>query len=137
MRSKIEPRRAGLKRVNPDTTVETKAVRFSTAARLYRRCRERLSKTARREGVAIKESYRHVDKRLLLASSRYAYASQMKRACVGARMLRMQLGRVIRDIERQVTGPPEMLSKLQLNAHRIYAPERREWKRTYSVHEPR
>ena len=33
---------AQLKRINVDTTVETKAIRFPTDARLYNRCRERL-----------------------------------------------------------------------------------------------
>ncbi len=61
---------AHLKRINVDTTVQTKAIRYPTDARLYHRSRERLVKAARREGVRIKQSYRHVGKRLLLASSR-------------------------------------------------------------------
>ena len=36
-------RPAELKRVNVDTTVETKAIRFPTDARLYQRMRERLA----------------------------------------------------------------------------------------------
>ena len=59
-------------------------------------------KAARREGLAIKQSYRHVGKKLLLRSSRYAHARQMKRARACTRKLRTQLGRVIREIERQV-----------------------------------
>ena len=39
---------AQLKRLNVDTTVQTKAVRYPTDARLYHRCRERLVKPARR-----------------------------------------------------------------------------------------
>jgi len=38
-----------LKRINVDTTVETKAIRFPTDARLYERMRERLVKAARAE----------------------------------------------------------------------------------------
>ena len=83
--------------------MQTKAVRYPTDARLYHRCRERLVKAARREGLVIKQSYRHVGKRLLLASSRYAHARQMKRARACTRKLRTQLGRVVREIERQVT----------------------------------
>lgn len=82
-----------LKRVNVDTTVQTKAVRYPTDARLYHRCRERLVKAARREGVNIKQSYRHVGKRLLMQSSRYAHARQMQRARACTRKLRTQLGR--------------------------------------------
>src|ERR1039457_4179863 len=44
-------RPADLKRINVDTTVQTKAIRFPTDARLYQRMRERLVKAARAEGV--------------------------------------------------------------------------------------
>ena len=53
-------RPAELKRINVDTTVETKAIRFPTDARLYQRMRERLVKAARAEGLSIKQSYEHV-----------------------------------------------------------------------------
>jgi IS5 family transposase len=69
-----------LKRINVDTTVQTKAIRFPTDARLYQCMRERLVKAARAEGVTIKQSYEHVGRRLLMQSSRYAHARQLKRA---------------------------------------------------------
>src|ERR1035441_8194083 len=75
-------RPAELKRVNLDTTVETKAIRFPTDARLYQCMRERLVKAARAEGLAIKQSYRHVGRRLLMQSSRYAHARASWRAKV-------------------------------------------------------
>ena len=127
---------AHLKRINVDTTVQTKAVRYPTDARLYHRCRERLVKAARREGVAIKQSYRHVGKRLLMQSSRYAHARRMQRARACTRKLRTQLGRVTREIERQVTEPSEKLSKLLETAHRIHAQQRHDKHKVYSVHEP-
>ena len=129
--------RAGqLKRINVDTTVETKAIRYPTDARLYHRCRERLVKVARREGLAIKQSYRHVGKRLLMQSSRYAHARQMQRARACTRKLRTQLGRVVREIERQVTQPSEKLAKLLETARRIHAQQRHDKNKVYSVHEP-
>ena len=129
-------RPAQLKRINVDTTVQTKAVRYPTDARLYHRCRERLVKAARREVLVVKQSYQHVGKRLLLGSSRYAHARQMKRARACTRKLRTQLGRVVREIERQVTNPPEKLSKLLATAHRIHAQQRHDKNKVYSVHEP-
>jgi IS5 family transposase len=129
-------RTADLKRINVDTTVETKAIRFPTDARLYHRCRERLVKAARREGLAIKQSYRHVGKKLLMQSSRYAHARQMKRARAATRKLRTQLGRVVREIERQVREPSDKLVKLLETAHRIHAQQRHDKNKVYSVHEP-
>jgi IS5 family transposase len=125
-----------LKRINVDTTVQTKAVRYPTDARLYHRCRERLVKMARREGLVIKQSYQHVGKRLLMQSSRYAHARQMQRARACTRKLRTQLGRVVREIERQVVGPSEKLARLLETAHRIHAQQRHDKNKVYSVHEP-
>jgi IS5 family transposase len=129
-------RPAELKRVNVDTTVGTKAIRFPTDARLYQRMRERLVKAARAEGLTIKQSYEHVGRRLLMQSSRYAHARQMKRARACTRRLKTQLGRVIREVERQTESPSVKLDKLLQTAHRIYAQQRHDKNKIYSVHEP-
>jgi IS5 family transposase len=129
-------RPAELKRINVDTTVETKAIRFPTDARLYERMRERLVKAARAEGLTIKQSYRHVGRRLLMQSSRYAHARQMKRARACTRKLKTQLGRVMREIERQAAEPSVKLDKLLRTAHRIYEQQRHDKNKVYSVHEP-
>ena len=125
-----------LKRINVDTTVQTKAIRFPTDARLYQRMRERLVKVARAEGLTIKQSYKHVGRRLLMQSSRYAHARQMNRARACTRKLKTQLGRVVREIERQVTEPTEKLAKLLQTAHRIHAQQSHDKNKIYSVHEP-
>jgi IS5 family transposase len=127
---------AQLRRVNVDTTVQTKAVRYPTDARSYHRCRERLVKAARREGLAIKQSYQHVGKKLLMQSSRYAHARQMGRARACTRKLRTQLGRVVREIERQVTEPTKELATLLATARRIHAQQMQDKNKVYSVHEP-
>jgi transposase, IS5 family len=125
-----------LQRINVDTTVQTKAIRYPTDARLYHRWRERLVKAARKQGLTIKQSYQYVGKKLLLQSSRYAHARQMKRARACTRKLRTQLGRVTREIERKVTEPSEKLFKLLATARRIYGQQRRDKNKVYSVHEP-
>jgi IS5 family transposase len=129
-------RPAQLKHINVDTTVQTKAIRFPTDARLYQRMRERLVKTARVEGLTIKQSYEHVGRRLLMQSSRYAHARQMKRARACTRKLKTQLGRIVREIERQIEEPSERLAKLLEVAHRIHAQQKHDKNKTYSVHEP-
>ena len=129
-------RPAQLKRINVDTTVQTKAIRFPTDARLYQRMRERLVKAARAEGLTIKQSYEHVGRRLLMQSSRYAHARQMKRARACTRKLKTQLGRVIREVERQTETPSMNLDKLLRTAHRIYEQQRHDKNKIYSVHEP-
>jgi IS5 family transposase len=125
-----------LRRINVDTTVQTKAIRFPTDARLYNRMRERLVKAARAEGLTIKQSYRHVGRRLLMQSSRYAHARQMQRARACTRKLRTQLGRVVREIQRQKQTPSNELAKLLETARRIHAQQRHDKNKIYSVHEP-
>ena len=127
---------AQLKRINVDTTVQTKAIRFPTDARLYNRCRERLVKLARQQGLVIKRSYQHVGRRLLMQSSRYAHTRQIKRARACTRKLRTQLGRVIREIDRQATKPTEKLARLLETAHRIHTQQRHDKNNIYSAHEP-
>jgi IS5 family transposase len=129
-------RPAQLQRVNVDTTVQSKAIRFPTDARLYQRMRERLVKAARAEGLRIKQSYQHVGRRLLMQSGRYAHARQMKRARACTRKLHTQLGRVLREIERQVETPSAELAKLLVTARRIHLQEKHDKNKIYSVHEP-
>ena len=47
-------KRSELKRVNVDTTVQEKEIRFPTDARLYDRCRERLVEAAKDRGIELK-----------------------------------------------------------------------------------
>jgi transposase, IS5 family len=93
-------------------------------------------KTAHQQGLKIKQSYQHTGKKLLLDVSRYAHARQMKRARGATRKLRTQLGRVMREIERQAAQPAEKLAKLLATAHQIHAQQRYDKNKVYSVHEP-
>ena len=120
--------------VNVDTTVQTKAVRHPTDARLYDRARERLVREARKAGLAIKQSYDRVGRRLVMMAGRYAHARQMRRSKACTRKLRTNLGRVIREIERQ--GVPESLRSLLDTSKRIHAQKRTDQAKVYSVHEP-
>jgi IS5 family transposase len=125
-----------IKRVNVDTTVQTKAVRYPTDARLYNRARERLVKVARERGIPIKQSYERVGPRLVMQQSRYAHARQMNRARACTRKLRTQLGRVIRQVERGEVAPVGVLKKLLGTAQRIHAQQPTDKNKVYSVHEP-
>lgn len=127
-------RPAQLRHVNVDTTVQTKAIRHPTDARLYDRARERLVQQARLASVAIKQSYERVGRRLVLMAGRYAHARQMRRSKRCVKKLRTNLGRVIREIERQ--GAPESLRVLLDTSKRIHAQKRTDQDKIYSVHEP-
>jgi IS5 family transposase len=127
-------RPAQIKHVNVDTTAQTKDVRYPTDARLYDRARERLVKEARKWGLCIKQSYERVGRRLVMMAGRYAHARQMRRSKRCVRKLRTNLGRVIREIERQ--GTPESLRMLLDTSKRIHVQKRGDKDKVYSVHEP-
>ncbi len=125
-----------LKRVNVDTTVQEKDIRFPTDARLYDRARDRLVKEAKKREIQLRQNYNRLSKRLVLKQSRYAHARQMKRARSCTRKLRTYLGRVIRDIERKCLSPDEELLRLLATSTRIYQQQRHDKNKVYSVHEP-
>ena len=74
----VKPSR--LKRVNVDTTVQEKHVRFPTDARLCDRMLEGLVKQAKAEGIELRQSYTRVGKQRSMQQSRYAHAKQFKMA---------------------------------------------------------
>jgi IS5 family transposase len=126
-----------LRRVNVDTTVQEKHIRFPTDPRLYDRMRQRLVKAAREEGVALRQSYARVGKRLLARQSRYAHAKQWRRARRCTSKLSTILGRVIRDIERKLPPPPgERIGDLLALAKRLHLQRRHDKGKLYSVHAP-
>lgn len=125
-----------LKRVNVDTTVMEKDIRFPTDARLYDRAREKLVKAAKQRGILLRQNYNRKSKQLLFQQSRYAHARQMKRAKKCASKLKTILGRVIRDIERKTSEiDPELQSLLEVS-HRIFNQKQKDKNKVYSVHAP-
>jgi IS5 family transposase len=125
-----------LKRVNIDTTVQEKAIRFPTDVRLYDRVRERLVSAAKDRGIALRQNYNRLSKQKLLKHNRYAHGRQMKRAKKCTRTMRTYLRRVMKDIERKCPHPdPELTSLLEVG-WRIHNQKRTDKNKIYSVHEP-
>lgn len=129
-------KRSQCQRVNVDTTVQTKDVRFPTDARLYDRMRERLVKTAQAEEIALRQSYSHVGKEALRRQQNYAHAQQGRRAAKETKRLKTMLGRVTRDIERKTQEPSEILKDQLALSHRLLKQERDSKNKIYSIHEP-
>jgi IS5 family transposase len=126
-----------LNRVNVDTTVQEKDIRFPTDARLYDRARQRLVDAAKERDIKLRQNYNRKSKHLLAQQSRYAHARQMKRAKGCTRKLRTYLGRVIRDIGRKNPEPDSELQSLLEIGNRIFNQKRKDKNKIYSVHEPR
>lgn len=91
-----------------DTTVQPKNVMFQADARLIHRAWERLVRRAKRAGLELRQTYVRVGKFALIQHQRYAHAKRFKRAGKALRKLKTYLGRVVRDIERQITGDEQL-----------------------------
>jgi len=91
-----------LQRVNVDTTVQEKAIRFPTDTQLCHKARTELVKTADKLGVELRQSYVRKSKQAAFLANKYMAARQMNRGRKQIRKVRNYLGRVIRDIERSL-----------------------------------
>jgi transposase, IS5 family len=132
---------ADVKRVNVDTTVQEKAVRFPTDTRLCHKARLELVKSAHRHGVALRQSYARKSKSALVMANKYFAARQMKRARAQMKQVRNYLGRVMRDIGRAITQTPDLAFGFRddlAKAGKIYAQagNRQEPDKVYSWHAP-
>ncbi len=127
-----------LKRVTVDTTVQPKAITFPTDAKLLHAAIKGLNRLTRRCGVRLRQSYLRIAKRAAMMASRYAHAKQFKRHHRQLRLLRSRLGRIIRDIRRNIAGRPELAAVFEAplaRAAQIRSQQQRQrgWK-LYSFH---
>ena len=93
---------AGIVRVIIDTAVMGKAIAPPTGSRLPERSRVYLVKAALECGLTLRQNYNRKEPQLALQVGRYAHAKQFKRMDGVLRTLRTRVGRVYRDIERQL-----------------------------------
>jgi len=129
-----------LERVAVDTTVQPKAIAHPSDARLVHRAIEKLVALAKREGVVLRQSYVRVAKRAAIMVGRYSHAHQFKRARRALKFLRTRLGRIIRDINRQIDGDAALEARfaplLELAVKVRHQDHRQRGPKVYSLHAP-
>jgi IS5 family transposase len=113
-----------LQKVNVDTTVQEKAIRFPTDTQLCHKAREELLKTADHYGVEVRQSYVRKSKQAVFLANKYMAARHMNRGRKQIKKVRNYLGRVMRDIERAIATKPTLASVFKddlAKAKTIYA----------------
>ena len=125
-----------LAQVIVDTTVQEKNITHPTDSKLYRTAIVKLGRAAKQRGVTLRQTYIRVSKQAAIMVSRYAHAKQFKRMRRKLKKLRTWLGRVIRDVRRQVPEPDESLEELLRLCERLHAQEQTDRRKLYSLHEP-
>ena len=120
--------------------MQEKAITFPAEAKLKNRAREMLVKLAKKHGLKLRQGYPRVGKFTLMRHQRYAHAKQFKRAGRELRRLKTFLGRVIRDIGRQVGNNPALNAILRpalFLAGRVHDQVRgQRGRKVYSIHAP-
>jgi len=123
-------------RINVDTTVQEKAIKFPTDSSLQHNAREKLVKACKPREIILRQTYSRLSKKSLIMQGRYSHARQMKRAKRERKSIRTYLGRVIRDIKRKVAAPDAELKALLDLAEQLYEQKRADKNKLYSLWAP-
>ncbi|HYX39114.1 MAG TPA: IS5 family transposase, partial [Oligoflexus sp.] len=134
-RKKIIPD-AELSRVVADTTVQEKAITYPTDAKLFHKARQRLVVECRKLRIKLRQTYVRSSPKVLLQHARYRHQKKSKLAKRALKKLKTFLGRVIRDIRRQVSDPPPTLDLLLAQAESILNRHPKQKDKIYSLHAP-
>ncbi|MGA1865360.1 MAG: IS5 family transposase [bacterium] len=120
-----------------DSTVQEKNITYPTDTKLYVKIIDRSNKIAKKEGIALRQSYKRTTKQLLLKQRFAHHPKRRKEAVKAQKKLRTIAGRLTRELERKL---PEERLKLYLNDlelfKKVLAQERFDKDKIYSLHEP-
>jgi IS5 family transposase len=113
---------------------------FPTDAKLLHAAIKGLTRSARKQEVRLRQSYVRVAKRAAMMAGRYVHAKQFNRHRRELRILRIRLGRIIRDIQRKIAGSEQLEEAFAWPlscADQIRSQQQRQrgWK-LYSFHAP-
>ena len=133
-------RASSVDRVIVDTTVMPKAIAYPTDSRLLEKSRQHLVRAAEAHGMALRQNYNRVAPRLAAQIGRYAHAKQFKRMKKALRTLRIRVGRIQREVTRQLVSLPAQaqakVSDLLARTGRILAQTRKDKDKLYALHAP-
>jgi IS5 family transposase len=127
--------------VNVDTTVQEKHVEFPTDRKSLFRLLIKLARLAKEHGISLRQTYVRVAKRDLRKSAVYASRKRYRLAKKYERKIRNYLGRVMRDIARQIVGNEALEQEFEYLfglAERVIAQskDKKAKNKVYSIHEP-
>lgn len=129
-----------IKKVIIDSTVQEKNIRFPTDSALLEKAREQLVTLCKKHDISLRQNYNREAPRLAVSVARYAYAKQFKRMKKALKTLKTRVGRVVRDIERQLTSQPETIQEAfrekLAQAKKILQQTQKSKNKLYSLHAP-
>ena len=130
--------KASTQQVIVDTTVMPKAIAHPSDSRLLDKSRQHLVKAAEDNGLRLRQNYNRVAPRLPAQIGRYAHAKQFKRMRKALRKLRTRVGRVHREVARQLHELPEAakakVQDLLQRTGRILTQRTKDKNKLYALH---
>lgn len=128
-----------MRKVMVDTTVQEKAITHPTDAKLFHTGRKWLVRLAKKHGLELRQSYERLSKKVLFQTNCYARASQFKRAKKKTKVLKTYLGRVYRNIVRELSSREELAIYFQEALKRVQQllqQSKHSTNKLYSLHAP-
>ncbi|HJT52139.1 MAG TPA: IS5 family transposase [Nitrosospira sp.] len=123
-----------------DSTVQEKAIAHPTDSKLLEKARQHLVKLAAEGGLVLRQNYNREAPKLAAQTGRYAHAKQYKRMRGSLKKLKTVVGRVWRDVQRQVAKLPAAMQKkadeLLARTKRLLTQKQKDKNKLYSLHAP-
>jgi IS5 family transposase len=120
-----------------DTTAQEKNITFPTDVKLHKKIIEHCRKIAGAEGIKQRQSYKRVVKKLVMAQRFRNHPKNKKKALSAARKLKTIAGRMVREIERELTEGQKGKYKEKIEIfNRILNQKKNDKEKIYSIHEP-
>jgi IS5 family transposase len=133
-------KQSSIDRVIEDTTVMPKAIAHPTDSRLLEKSRQHLVALAKEEGLTLRQNYNREAPRLAAQIGCYAHAKQYRRMKKSLRTLRWRVGRVMRDVGRQIERiDPSRQNRARYipsKANRILTQKTQDKNKLYAFHAP-
>lgn len=118
-----------------DTTVQEKNITFPTDAKLHKKIITKCKSIAQKEGVAVRQSYTQVLKKLSVDQRFRNHPKNKNKARKADKKIKTIGGRLVRELERNLVPDSIYQSDLEL-FKKILAQKRNDKNKVYSLHEP-
>jgi len=118
-----------------DTTVQEKNITYPTDAKLHKKIISKCVQISRREGLAMRQSYRCTLKELSRDQRFRSHPKNRKKALRADRRIKTIAGRVVRELERNL-GENSGYSSLISLFYRVLSQRKNSKDKVYSLHEP-
>jgi len=120
-----------------DTTAQEKNITYPTDAKLLIKVIKRCNRIAEKENINQRQTYKRTFKKLLLKQRFAHHPKRRKEARAALRKLRTIAGRLVRELERELSHPAmETYAENLVNFNKVISQKRFDKNKIYSLHEP-